>query len=538
MLRWAGVGDAGGDAAPHMSRLLCCLRARRHDMGAALSHHQEGECDGTAEPVAPPTMADVIRERKKKAGGAALGTLRRRLVAAARRPRDARPDREEGRRCGFRHVEASPGRRRQEAAGRAPRQRSVQSRYLLIYKHMYVYYCKKKAGGAALGTLKRRLVAAARKPRDARPDRGRRCGFRHVEASPGRRRQEAAGRAPRQRHVEASPGRRRREAAGRAPLQRSVQSRYLLIYKHMYVYYCKKKASGAALGTLRRRLVAAARRPRYARPDRGLVANGIKDEKKETSNNTWLVGGVFGMAGCEHARFIRSVVSSWRLAEVFVLCEQLEAGAALRDLLVQAELAREPAPALHADLLAALRDRWWCDVELVGAGWSLAAHRAILAARCSYFRELLQRYPNGCRVPLEGVGASLSKEELQASVRALYAGPAARRAACDLCSKWERNAKVESDLDIISGENTASRRSCACGRTRSDARSLRRLGEILGFSIDMLHRDMKYLLESGEQSDARLVFRLEGGGAAYGFRTALELPCHRLVLAARSRFFR
>lgn len=48
-------------------------------------------------------------------------------------------------------------------------------------------------------------------------------------------------------------------------------------------------------------------------------------------------------AGCEHARFIRSVVSSWRLAEVFLLCEELEAGAALRDLATQAELAREPA---------------------------------------------------------------------------------------------------------------------------------------------------------------------------------------------------
>ncbi|KPJ05391.1 BTB/POZ domain-containing protein 7 [Papilio xuthus] len=176
-----------------MSRLLCCLRARRHDMGAALypAQPQEGEaCDGAAEHVAPPTMADVIRERKKKAGGAALGTLRRRLVAAARRPRDSRPDR-----------------------------------------------------------------------------------------------------------------------------------------------------------------------------------------------------------GCEHARFIRSVVSSWRLAEVFVLCEQLEAGAALRDLVTQAELAREPAPALHQDLAQAYRDRWVCDVELVGAGWSVSAHRAILAARCSYFRELLQRYP-------------------------------------------------------------------------------------------------------------------------------------------------
>ena len=61
--------------------------------------------------------------------------------------------------------------------------------------------------------------------------------------------------------------------------------------------------------------------------------------------------------GCEHARFIRSVVSSWRLAEVFLLCEELEAGAALRDLVTQAELAREPAGALHADLAQAYKDR-------------------------------------------------------------------------------------------------------------------------------------------------------------------------------------
>ncbi|CAG4970231.1 unnamed protein product [Colias eurytheme] len=174
-----------------MSRLLCCLRARRHDMGAALSHPQEGEaCDGGGLPASPPTMADVIRERKKKAGGAGLGTLRRRIAAAARRPRDSRPDR-----------------------------------------------------------------------------------------------------------------------------------------------------------------------------------------------------------GCEHARFIRSVVSSWRLAEVFLLCEELEAGAALRDLVTQAELAREPAARLHADLAQLLAERLWCDVEVVGAGWSLGAHRAVLAARCTYFRDLLLRYP-------------------------------------------------------------------------------------------------------------------------------------------------
>ncbi|KAJ8706913.1 hypothetical protein PYW07_012991 [Mythimna separata] len=325
-----------------MSRLLCCLCERRADMGAALSHPQEGEaCDGAVVTAAPPTMADVIRERKKKAAGSGLGTLRRR-IALVRRPRDNRPDR-----------------------------------------------------------------------------------------------------------------------------------------------------------------------------------------------------------GCEHARFIRSVVSSWRLVEVFLLCEELEAGAALRDLVTQAELAREPAGALHADLAQAYKDRWWCDVELVGSGWSLAAHRAILCARCSYFRDLLQRYPPSCcRVPLEGAGASLSRDELEACVLALYAGTSvcARGTLCALCAKWDRGVNADGDLDIINVDNNGTCRSssvCGCGRARVDAATLRRLGALLGFSLDSLHHDMRYLLDSGEMADARLVFRLEGGcGLAYGFRTALELPCHRLVLAARSRFFR
>ncbi|OWR46754.1 BTB/POZ domain-containing protein 7 [Danaus plexippus plexippus] len=342
------LADRCGDVFRPMSRLLCCLLVRRPDMGAALSHPQEGEACDAGVPPSPPTMADVIRERKKKAGGAGLGTLRRRLAAATRRPRDSRPDR-----------------------------------------------------------------------------------------------------------------------------------------------------------------------------------------------------------GCEHARFIRSVVSTWRLSEVFLLREELEAGAALRDLATQAELAREPAPALHADLLELFRERWWCDVELVGKGFALPAHRVILAARCSYFRELLMRYPNSCRVPLEGAGGSLPREELEAAVVAMYAGPAALRsgARCDACCKWERGSEAE--LDIISVENSTIRR-CTCGRgRRMEPSRLRRLADLLGFTPEGLHRDMKYLLDSGELCDARLSWSVEGEGAdgdcegdaegdggAYGFRSAMELPCHRLVLAARSRFFR
>ncbi|KAG6465527.1 hypothetical protein O3G_MSEX015208, partial [Manduca sexta] len=133
-----------------------------------------------------------------------------------------------------------------------------------------------------------------------------------------------------------------------------------------------------------------------------------------------------------------------------------------------------------------------------------------------------------CRVPLEGACAALSRAELEACVRALYAGPGG---ACRVCDKYERSGS-EGELDIINVDNS----SCGCSGRSSVSR---RLAAALGFSPDSLHRDMRYLLDSGEMADARLVFRLEGGcGAAYGFRTALELPCHRLVLAARSRFFR
>ncbi|KAI8431627.1 hypothetical protein MSG28_016106 [Choristoneura fumiferana] len=76
----------------------------------------------------------------------------------------------------------------------------------------------------------------------------------------------------------------------------------------------------------------------------------------------------------------------------------------------------------------------------------------------------------------------------------------------------------------------------ACSCSLGGARGVRRLAERLGARLDDLHRDMRYLLDSGEYADARLSFAAEGGGQ-FGFRAALELPCHRVVLAARSRFF-
>ncbi|CAH2215752.1 jg19245 [Pararge aegeria aegeria] len=53
------------------------------------------------------------------------------------------------------------------------------------------------------------------------------------------------------------------------------------------------------------------------------------------------------------------------------------------------------------------------------------------------------------------------------------------------------------------------RRGCSCGvATRVDAARLRRLGDALGFCVDALHRDMRYLLDSGacESSQAKQLY--------------------------------
>jgi len=86
---------------------------------------------------------------------------------------------------------------------------------------------------------------------------------------------------------------------------------------------------------------------------------------------------------------MRDLLSGCSLAEVSALCEQYEALAALKDLSVQADLARPPASAKKLDLAALFEARVAADVELVYAGACFPAHRAILAARCPYFRQVI-----------------------------------------------------------------------------------------------------------------------------------------------------
>ncbi|XP_058119343.1 BTB/POZ domain-containing protein 7 [Anopheles ziemanni] len=213
---------------------------------------------------------------------------------------------------------------------------------------------------------------------------------------------------------------------------------------------------------------------------------------------------------CDHGRVLREFVSSWSPMELSALLEEYESLAALKDLSVQAELARPPATTFKQDLASLYDFRHCTDCDLVFRGTVFPVHRAILSARCSYFRDLLAGCPGyGARICLELRSSPVDVAMFSSLLRYLYTG--------DLCTH---------DPTI-------------------DVSLLRRLGEDFG-TPNPLENDLRYLLETGDYADAAIVFTSEGGdyhrpdsgSSEYGFRPKLELPCHKAILSARSPFFK
>ncbi|XP_018335023.1 BTB/POZ domain-containing protein 7 isoform X2 [Agrilus planipennis] len=212
---------------------------------------------------------------------------------------------------------------------------------------------------------------------------------------------------------------------------------------------------------------------------------------------------------CDHGRMIRELVSDWTPLEVTALLEEYEALAALKDLCVQAELARPPASTFKQDLSALYDYKYCTDADLVYRGACFPIHRALLSIRCPYFRDLLAGCPGyGARICLE-LRTQVDVQLFSALLRYLYTG--------DICPH---------DTNI-------------------DLNLLRRLREEFG-TPNALETDLQYLLETGDYADAALVFTSDGldcqrpdsGSSEYGFRPKLELPCHKAILSARSPFFR
>lgn len=217
--------------------------------------------------------------------------------------------------------------------------------------------------------------------------------------------------------------------------------------------------------------------------------------------------------GFDHAQVFNDFLNTagWTVREVAALVHEYEATAALRELTVQADAARPPARSCRADLGRLLESRLCADVTLAYRGTAFPAHRALLSARCPFFRDLLSDGTGGARqqqqqqmmvveMDIPGVGTELFGDLL----RYLYTG----------------------ELSVAAGGEAGSSAALA---------TLLRLSEQFGVPNPLAH-DLRRMLEGGHLADASLVW--ETGPSGLVIEQATEFPCHRAVLAARCPFFR
>lgn len=230
----------------------------------------------------------------------------------------------------------------------------------------------------------------------------------------------------------------------------------------------------------------------------------------------------------DHGKVMREFVSDWSAADLAALVDEYEATAALKDLSVQADLARPPASTFKQDLSDLFDYKCAADVTLVFQGACFPAHRAVLAARCAYFRELLAK-PSAVEVHVDSLLQSrgIDVPTFAGLLRYLYTG--------------------DFSLDGPGGADKSA------GGSAKNLDVLVRLGQEFG-TPNALETDLRYLMETGDMADAVLVFAsgqdiaassagpsggaVTAAGSDYGFFPWLEIPCHRAILSARSPFFR
>ncbi|KAM6961266.1 LOW QUALITY PROTEIN: BTB/POZ domain-containing protein 7-like [Aplochiton taeniatus] len=125
----------------------------------------------------------------------------------------------------------------------------------------------------------------------------------------------------------------------------------------------------------------------------------------------------------DHARQMRELLSGWDVRDANALVEEHEGTAALKELSFQASLARPEAPALQRDLAGLYQHKYSTDVDLIFRDACFPAHRAVLAARCPFFKTLLSSAPGyGAEVLLEVETAGIDVAMFSALLHFLYTG--------------------------------------------------------------------------------------------------------------------
>ncbi|XP_072130796.1 BTB/POZ domain-containing protein 7 isoform X1 [Mobula birostris] len=209
----------------------------------------------------------------------------------------------------------------------------------------------------------------------------------------------------------------------------------------------------------------------------------------------------------DHAKQMRELLSGWDVRDVNALVEEYEGTAALKELSLQGILARPDARTLQRDLADLYEYKYCTDVDLIFQDTCFPVHRAILAARCPFFKTLLSSSPEyGAEIMMDINTAGIDLPMFSALLHYLYTG--------EFGIEDSRFQSVDILLQLTEEFGTPN-------------------------SLDV---DMRELFDNMCYYDAILGFSSDSGfveafGRGSGY-LGEELRGHKAVLSARSPFFR
>uniref|UniRef100_A0AAY4D5K5 BTB domain-containing protein n=1 Tax=Denticeps clupeoides TaxID=299321 RepID=A0AAY4D5K5_9TELE len=232
----------------------------------------------------------------------------------------------------------------------------------------------------------------------------------------------------------------------------------------------------------------------------------------------------------DHTRQMRDLVSGWDVRDVNALVEEYEGTAALKELSLAACLARPEAQSLQSDLALLYQHKYCTDVDLIFQDACFPAHRAVLAARCPFFKSLLSTSPGfGAEVLLDVGTAGMDAPMFSSLLHYLYTG--------ELGSEDARLQNVEVLVRLSEEFGTPSSLEADM---RALCDSMCYYDSLLSFSSD------SELMEAFGSSVCGGRGSVGGGCTVQSPATPMagggggdeELRAHKAVLSARSPFFR
>ena len=273
---------------------------------------------------------------------------------------------------------------------------------------------------------------------------------------------------------------------------------------------------GVGLGVVRGSVgVSGARQhhPKHSRANLGatvsaedLLSANFKGEKKKKRSGLStlkrkLVGKKKNWRAADHARHFKEHFSDKPVPLLSSLLEHYEVLLAMRDLKIQADLARPPAPTLQQNLENLYTQGHCPDFTLVYQGTRFPTHKSILLARCPYFKDLLLAAGSLAtelivRLATPGVDMAMFSSLL----RFLYTG------------EYPSQEMSPRQIDLLIS-----------------------LGRECGVP-NLLEADLEHLYQSGDHTDCLLVFT--GDKNSPHSSSPVQLSCHKAILCARSPFFR